>query len=150
MRIGWKELVDLPQWGIRELKAKIDTGARSCALHAVLIEPLHEGADRGGDPKRLRLALSPWRRAPEELVWIEVPVTRYKTVKNSGGQLERRPFVRTRIRLGNREIEAEIGITNRARMLFRIILGRKFLERRFMVDVAAKYLHGRPEPRKRP
>ena len=139
--VGWKEVVALPEWGIPRLKAKIDTGARSCALHARILERVPPASP--GESERLRLALSVSRHEPERIVCIEVPVTCYKSVRNTGGILEVRPFVRTRIRLGDQEFETEMGIADRARMLFRIILGRKFLEGRFAVDVSAKYQQGR-------
>jgi hypothetical protein len=139
--IGWKEFVALPEWGIWRLKAKIDTGARSCALHAHILERMPP--ENPGEAERLRLALSLSRHDPERVVCIEVPVTCYKSVRNTGGIVEVRPFVRTRIRLGDKEFETEMGIADRERMLFRIILGRKFLEGRFGVDVSAKYLQSR-------
>jgi hypothetical protein len=139
--VGWKEYVALPEWGIGRLKAKIDTGARSCALHAEHIEPLPAV---GTGPERLRLGLSLSRRRPDELLWVEAPVVRYKAVKNTSGARQLRPFVRMRIALGGREIETELGIANRERMLFRLILGRKFLEGTFLVDVGRRYACGRP------
>jgi hypothetical protein len=134
--VGWKEYVEFVDWGIRRVKAKMDTGARTSALDVLSYE-LHENAAQGL-VATLKMALD--RRHPERLLEIVVPVVRMAVVSNSAGMRERRPVVETTIRLGLVTKRVRLTITNRAGMRFRMILGRKALEGDFVVDVAKKYL----------
>ncbi len=134
--IGWKEYIDFPDWDLRRIKVKIDTGARTSALGVVSYELRHE-ADRGLIAE-LHLALR--RRHPEKLAVVQAPVLRMVVVSNSGGMKEQRPLIETRLRLGPVIKTVALTVTNRASMLFPVILGRKALEGDFLVDVSRKYL----------
>lgn len=135
--IGWKEYVDFPEWGVRRVKAKADTGARTSALDVAryVIE------DRAGKLiARLDLALN--RRRPDRLVTVEAPVLHQVVVTSSNGVREERPVIETRIRLGPVEKRIRLTVTNRSGMLFRMLLGREALAGSFVVDVGHKYLLG--------
>lgn len=134
--IGWKEYVDFPDWGIRHVKVKIDTGARTSALDVASYELLH--TEDQGLLAELRLALS--RKHPEKLTVVRTPVLRMVAVSNSSGIRENRPLIETAIRLGPVLRTVRLTVTNRASMRFRMILGRKALETNFIVDVSRKYL----------
>ena len=134
--IGWKEYVGLPAWGIRRLKAKIDTGARTSALD-VASYSLSE-MEGGGLVAELRIIYGK-RRAPRSRV-VQVPVTRMVVVCNSGGMREQRPLIEVEVRLGPVVKRIGVTVTNRAGMLFRMILGRQALAGDFIVDVSRKYL----------
>jgi hypothetical protein len=134
LTIGWKEYLDFPAWGVRHVKVKIDTGARTSALGVVTYD-LHE--DGAGLMAELRLAL--YRRHPERVTVVRVPVVRMVVVSNSGGMREQRPLVETEIRLGPITRRIPLTVTNRAGMLFPVILGRTALAE-FLVDVSRKYL----------
>jgi hypothetical protein len=134
--IGWKEYVDFPDWGISHVKVKIDTGARTSALGVVSYELRQELGQ--GLMAELRLALS--RRHPERTAVVAVPVLRLVVVSNSGGMKEERPLIETRLRFGRFAKTVALTVTNRAGMLFPVILGRKALEGDFIVDVSQKYL----------
>jgi hypothetical protein len=133
--IGWKEYVDFPEWGVRRVKAKIDTGARTSALDVASYE-LRDSA--GGRIAELRLALH--RKRPQRLTVIEVPVLDTVVVANSTGMREWRPLIEATVRLGRITKRVRLTITNRAGMRFPMILGRKALEGDFVVDVSRKYL----------
>jgi len=133
--IGWKEYVALPEWGIRRLKAKIDTGARTSAVDAETYE-IHETP--AGLVARLRLRLS--HRHPERVLVVEAPVLRMVCVRNTSGRRERRPLVATSLCLGSVTRRIELTVAGRSSMRFRLILGRKALESSFVVDVSRKYL----------
>jgi hypothetical protein len=137
--IGWKERLDFPAWGVRRVKAKVDTGARTSALDAVSYELYH--AEGGGLWVRLRLSLLR-RHAGAPLV-VEVPVLRMVVVRNSGGQHEQRPLIEAEVALGPVRKRVLLTVTNRAGMRFRVILGRLALADDFVVDVGKKYLLGR-------
>ena len=134
--VGWKERLDFPAWGIRRVKAKMDTGSRTSALDAVDYELFH--VDEVGLCVRLRLALH--RKHKDELRLVEVPVLRMVVVRNSGGQCEQRPLIETEIDLGPVRKRVLLTVTNRAGMRFRVLLGRLALANDFVVDVGKKYL----------
>ncbi len=147
LRIGWKELVDLPELGLRRLKGKIDTGARTSTLHVrslvYLPSPAGGGADGPGDAIGSRTAevtLAPDRRDPSLLVTARVQVLRQVEVRDSGGHLELRPLIATELVLGPVHKRIFVTLSDRSGMLFRMILGRKALEGDFVVDPACKYL----------
>ncbi len=133
--IGWKEYVDFPDWGLRRVKAKIDTGARTSCVH-VESWAVHQRPE--GLVAELRLALN--RRHPEQLTVVYTPILRMVAVTDSGGHEELRPMVATAIRLGPVVKQVLLTVTNRKAMLFRMLLGRKALEDDFVVDVKRKYV----------
>jgi hypothetical protein len=134
--IGWKEYVDFPDFDLRHIKVKIDTGARTSALGVIGYDLRHE--EGRGLVAELRLALR--RKHPERLTVVTTPVLRMVVVANSGGMKEQRPLIETRLRLGRVVKTVALTVTNRAGMLFPVILGRKALEGDFVVDVSQKYL----------
>jgi hypothetical protein len=133
--IGWKEYIDFPEWGVRRLKAKIDSGARTSAIHVVEYE-LYENPEGG---QMVRMRLSPDRNDPDRHIIVHTPVLRTVVVTNSGGQKETRPVIEALIRLGPVTKRVRLTATNRASMLFRMLLGRKALEGDFVVDVSQAY-----------
>jgi hypothetical protein len=133
--VGWKEFLVFPDWGIRRVKVKMDTGARTSALDVLSYELRETDSGRVAD---LRLALS--RKHPERVHFVTVPVLKTVVVSSSTGAREERPLIETTIRLGPISKRIRVTITNRSRMLFRMILGRKALEGDFIVDVSKKYL----------
>lgn len=140
--IGWREWVDLPRLGGITVKAKIDTGARTSALHAVGVEEFQ----RGGAPW-VRFTVHPHQRDTERSVLVEAPVIDERAIRNSGGAAEHRPVISTRATIGEVALDIEVTLTNRALMGFRMLLGREALRRRFLVDPGRSYLIG-PRPKK--
>lgn len=134
--IGTAEYVDFPDWGIRRLSARVDTGARTSALHVENVREL--GASRVLFDVRLR------RDDPTARVTVETKVSRRTPVRSSSGHTEARLFVKAHVRLGGQEQQIEIGLVDRGRMLYRMLLGRSALERRFLVDVTRRYALGAP------
>jgi hypothetical protein len=134
--VGWKEYVELPDWHLRRLKAKIDTGARTSALDVAGYELVEVSGV--GVVARLRIALD--RRHPERLTEVQAPVLRMVVVRNTSGVGEQRPLIETRLRLGPVCKPIRLTVANRAGMLFRMILGREALAKDFVVDVSKKYL----------
>lgn len=134
--LGWKEHVDFPDWGVRHVKVKIDTGARTSALGALSYELRQE--EGGGMVAELRLAL--YRRRPERVRIVRVPVLGIIVVSSSTGMREQRPLIEAAIRLGPVTKVVRLTVTNRAGMLFPVILGRTALAGDFVVDVSQKYL----------
>jgi hypothetical protein len=140
--IGWKEYVALPELGVPSLKAKIDTGARTSALHVAAIRRLTEEVAGEAD---LEITLAPDRRRPEKLVRARVRQLARIRVTDSGGHTDLRPVIETLLVLGPVAKRIRITLADRSTMLFRMILGRKAVEGDFVVDVSRKYLQPRPE-----
>lgn len=141
MVIGWAERVDIPGWGISRLRAKIDTGARTSALHVNNIVELEGG--------RVRFDVILDRRRPERCVTIETPVVRKASVKPSSGHPEDRIFVSATVRIGVLEQKIELSLVARDRMVFRMLLGRSALSPLVLVDVSRRYLTTRKKRKPR-
>lgn len=139
--IGWKEYLDLPELGIRDLKVKVDTGARTSALHVDRIEaPAEDDPDR-----RSILHFHNLHGADGTAATARASILEQVRVTDSGGHQEVRPVVETLLRLGTVEKRIRLTLTDRTGMLFPMLLGRKALEQDFLVDVARKYLLGIPD-----
>ncbi len=124
--IGWTEYVDLPDWHVRKLRAKVDTGARTSALHVENIEEFGS--------ERVRFDIILHRDKRDRRVHVVARVHRRSRVRSSNGQSETRYFVRTRLRLGSVEREVEMSLVDRGRMIHRMLLGRSALGPPFLID----------------
>lgn len=138
--IGWREWVSLPQLGIENLKVKVDTGARTSALHAFEVEAFVEAGQ-----KMVRFSIHPYQKRDDIVRVCTAPVVDERMVSDSGGHRERRYVIQTPLRLGDEEWPIEITLTNRDTMLFRMLLGRTAMSGRFLVQPEASYLCGQPE-----
>ncbi len=136
--IGWREWIAMPDLGIDALKAKVDTGARSSALHASDLER----AWRDGVPW-VRFSLHPLQRHTHPTVWAEAPVIDERPVRSSSGRSEVRPVILTTVTLGGEAWQVELTLTRRDSMGFRMLLGRQAVRGRFLVDPGRSYLAGR-------
>lgn len=142
LTIGWKERIDFPAWGIRRVRAKIDTGARTTALNVCDYELIETSP--GQFRARFRPVVSRKREVCAEPV--EADVVRMVRVRNTGGTVELRPVVETEMRLGPVVKRIRVTLTDRSRMLSAVILGRNALAGDFVVDVERKYLLRRRKP----
>lgn len=132
--MGWTEYVALPDWGIPAVRAKMDTGARSSALHVEQIEPV--------GPGKVAFDVVLDRRRSHRRKRVTARVRRRSRVRSSNGHYETRLFVATCLRLGPIEREVEFSLVDRSRMIHRVLLGRTALEDVF-VDVSHRHLLGR-------
>ena len=123
LKVGWREWVGLPDLRVDAIKAKIDTGARTSALHAYNIEPF-----RRGGALWLRFELHPMQRSEAMKVICEARAVDERTVRNSGGGVERRYIIRTLLKLGEKSWPIELALANRDQMGFRMLLGRTALQ----------------------
>lgn len=141
--IGWREWLSLPDLGVPAIKAKIDTGARSSALHVAELEEF----ERDGGTW-LRFAVDSGRRG-SKLVYCEAQPCARRAVTDSGGNTSERWFIRSDIGVAGLRFMAEINLTNRRNMLFPMLLGRSALRGRLCVDPGLSYSCGRPRRRVR-
>ena len=137
--VGWREWVSLPDLGVPWVKAKLDTGARSSAIHAFDIEPFHRDADDW-----VRYSIHPWQRTAEEAVECESRVIAQRSVRSSSGHSEVRYVVALDVSLAGRAVTSEVTLSRRDEMGFRMLVGREALRQGFLVDPRRSYLGGRP------
>lgn len=133
--IGWREWVGLPNLGIDKIKAKIDTGARTSALHAFSLEPFVEN---GKD--KIRFVIHPYQHDLETTISCCADIVDRRLVTDSGGHEEERYVIQTLIRIGQQLDPIEITLTERENMLFRMLLGRSALRKRFIVNPARSFM----------
>ena len=136
--IGWKEWIRLPELGIPAVKAKIDTGARTSALHIFSLEEFQADGQQ-----MVRFGIHPLQRKKDIQCFCEAPVLEQRRVKDSGGHYEKRYVIQTTAKLGAVSWPIDITLTNRDPMLFRMLLGRKAVENRFLIHPGQSYLTGR-------
>lgn len=136
IQAGWREWAVLPALGLRRVRAKLDTGARSSSLH---VERQWRFIEAGAP--WVGFAVKPYRRAA--VVEVSAPVADERPVTDSGGHRTVRVFVRTRLRLAGLEREMEMNLADRCDMRFPLLLGRTALAGMVMVDPAASFLHRR-------
>ncbi|MDQ3511007.1 MAG: RimK/LysX family protein [Pseudomonadota bacterium] len=139
--LGWREWVALPGLGVDAIRAKVDSGARSSALH---VDAQWRFVDGG----------APWvgfRVTPGdtgEAVDCHAPVHDERHVTDSGGRRSCRVFVCTTLRLAGVERRIEVNLSDRREMQFPMLLGRSAMSRAFTVDPARSWLHGRQAPQR--
>ncbi len=138
--IGWREWVAFPDWGLDAVKAKIDTGARTSAIHAYDIEEFEREGVRW-----VRFVIHPWQRNADDARTVEAVLVDQRHVTSSSGSKSLRPVVRAVIDLADAPHEIEITLTRRDEMGFRMLLGRKAMAGHYVIDPSLSYATGRPE-----
>ncbi|MEX2647745.1 MAG: RimK/LysX family protein [Alphaproteobacteria bacterium] len=137
--VGWREWVALEALGLPAIKAKIDTGARTSALHAFYVEPITiDGRTR------VRFGIHPLQERTDIEVNCVADAVDHRRVSDSGGHRELRWVIRAPLRIGGESWPIEITLTNRDDMMFRMLIGRTAMPRRLVVDPARSYVLGKP------
>lgn len=129
--IGWREYIDFPEWGVKGIRAKVDTGARTSSLHVGDVKLLDDDRIRfyvdvsGEEVKRKKVIAQIHRRGK---------------VRSSTGHRTHRWYVKAVIRIGKCEHRITLNLTDRSGMNFPMLLGRTALEDDFLVDVDKSFL----------
>lgn len=134
--VGWRELVDLPELGLRGIPAKIDTGARTSSLHGKVLETF----ERDGQ-QFVRFAVDfPDQHVQQVCEAVHVD---WRGITSSNGETQRRMIIKTPLRIGPLKFRAEISLADRSDMQFPMLIGRSSLRRRFVVDSGHSWLQTR-------
>lgn len=134
LRVGWREWATLPDLDVGHVKAKVDTGAKTSAIHAY---------DISIEGDRVRFLVHPIQDDDEHVIEATAPLVEVREIKSSNGETEQRPVVSTTLRIGDHEVEIELTLTDRDEMGFRMLLGREALRAaRCVVDPARSFLLG--------
>jgi hypothetical protein len=145
MTVGWREWIALPELGIPAIKAKLDTGARTSSLHTFSIESFHSHGRT-----KVRFGIHPLQKRRDVELFCVADVVDRRVVSDSGGHRELRYVISTPVQLGDSVWPAEITLTNRDTMLFRMLIGRGAMRDRLTVDPDSSYLMGRSLARSYP
>ena len=138
LTFGWREWVGLPDIGIRQIKAKVDTGARTSALHAFELRRYSEDGR-----ERVEFRIHPIQKDVDTVVTCNADIIDTRTVTDSGGHREERYVIETTLSIGGQSWPIEMTLTSRDDMLFRMLLGRTAIKNRAQVDPARSYLVGK-------
>ena len=138
--LGWREWGSLPELGIEAIKMKVDTGARTSALHTFELETFEEN-----NIAFVRFSIHPFQHDSSIVRTCVAPLLDERNVTDSGGHKELRPVIATTLQLGGKQTTIEITLTNRESMKFRMLLGRTAMSGDYVVDPARSYLLGKPD-----
>lgn len=142
--IGWREWVSLPDLKISHIKAKLDTGARTSALHTHFIEPVISGTQQ-----RVRFGVYTLQNKVKPYKICIADIIDQRKIVNSGGHPELRYIIKTTLKMGEISTPIELSLTNRENMRFRLLLGRSAIMKLFAVDPARSYTFGKPVVKKK-
>lgn len=136
--IGWREWVSLPDLGAARIKAKVDTGAKTSAIHAFRVRAVKRD---GVEYAEFFLHPEQKRKTPE--IFCAAPVIGRRSIRSSNGRVEKRLIIRTRLRIGEREFPIDLSLANRDAMGFRLLLGRDAFKKKFIINPGASFVLGK-------
>ncbi|MBA9075071.1 ribosomal protein S6--L-glutamate ligase [Flavobacterium gossypii] len=137
--LGSEEWCSFPELGIPTIKARVDSGAKTSALHAVNIAPFVKDGENW-----VKFDINPIQNNLKTIIHCEAPLVDKRIVKSSSGFREQRYVIRTTLDFGENKWPIEMTLTNRDSMGFRMLLGREAMSGRVLVDPEQKYLLGQP------
>ena len=142
--IGWREWVSLPELGIKSIKVKVDTGARSSSLHAFDLFEFERDGDRW-----VRFKVHPDQRTAKRTILAEAKILDKRSVRSSSGRAAIRPVIATQVQILGQIFVAEVTLANRDEMGFRMLLGREAFRNYFLVDAGGSFYGGKPKRKRK-
>ena len=142
--VGWREWVSLPDLGIKSIKAKMDTGAKTSALHTYFIEPINNS-----ERPMVRFGIHPMQKSVKNDTICIADIVDERRIVDSGGHPELRYIIRTSILVGNKKWPVDLSLTNREQMRFRLLIGRAAISEQLIIDPKLSFTLGRPLKLKR-
>jgi hypothetical protein len=142
--IGWREWISLPELKMKNIKVKVDTGARTSSLHAYDIEYFKKGSK-----KWVKFKVHPDQKDSKKVVRCEAKLLEFRKIRSSNGATELRPVIETTAVLGISEWPIELTLTNRDEMGFRMLLGRASMKGIFLVDTGKSFLGTKNKDKKK-
>lgn len=136
--VGWREWIFLPDLTKTKIKAKIDTGARTSALHAEEITTFK----RGGK-KYVRFKVYPMQKSKAKSKWVEAELIEKRVIRSSVGNQTLRPVIKTMLQIGDHSYKIELTLVNRDIMGFRMLIGRQALKDIFLVDSGDSFVQSK-------
>lgn len=143
IRLGWREWVAFPELNLPAIKAKIDTGAKTSALHAFHVERYQKET-----VNMLKFLVHPIQQNTDFKIECHAPILDQREIVDSGGHREMRYVIESLISIGDKVWPIELSLTNRDTMRFRMLLGRRAMAYSAIVEPDVSYLHGKLNPRK--
>ena len=140
--LGWREWASLPELNVPAIKVKVDTGAKTSAIHAFDVECFKRNRN-----DFLRFGVHPLQKITNLLIECEARLIDERLVSDSGGHSEMRYVIETPLEICQHRWHVEFTMTNRDSMSFRVLLGRRAMENRAIVDPDASFLCGKLDPR---
>lgn len=141
LTFGWREWVSLPDLGLQQVKAKVDTGARTSAIHAFALRTYNDAGQ-----ERVEFSMHPNQKDTDTVVVCDARVVDKRIVSDSGGHKEERLVIETTLVIGGHAWPIEATLTGRDDMLFRMLLGRTAMKNRAVVDPGRSYVVGKKAP----
>lgn len=141
LEIGWEEWVALPELKLPAIRAKVDTGAKTSALHAFMVEKIIENGDT-----KVRFGIHPIPDRPEVEIYCKAHLVDEREVTSSNGQTELRYVIRTMVQFGKKKWPVEITLTDRETMAYRMLIGRTAMESKLMVVPGKSFVLGALSP----
>ncbi len=142
--IGWREWVKLPDLGCKGIKVKVDTGARSSAIHAFNIQEVEKDGQAW-----VTFEIHPDQKSDKRVISTQAKILEYREVRNSGGKATLRPVIVTPVTMRGETWLIELTLANRDDMGFRMLLGRQAIRDRFLVDSGGSYYGGKRRLKRR-
>jgi hypothetical protein len=143
--LGWREWVSLPEFGIEWIKAKVDTGARTSALHAFDVN-----MDESSGRRIVKFSIHPKQKDLSQVIECQAPLLEEREVRDSGGHSELRYVIETQIKIGKTHHTVEFTLTNRDTMGFRMLIGRTAMKGYYLVDPGKSFLTRKRKQKKKP
>lgn len=142
--IGWREWIGLPDLGIKMIKVKVDTGARSSSLHA-----FNQRVFEQDGVQWVRFQVHPVQRKSDKTVEVQAEIVEFRSVRSSSGKTSMRPVILTNVTLLGFTWPVELTLARRDEMGFRMLLGREAFRGRFLVNAGKSFYNGKPKRKRK-